>query len=241
MFSDFAVDDAGGERFGLEARNVGGVHSVKGLLGSAPDTPVAYGLRPKEVADRVIGHAVGRALTQLETEGILNATVHVDVPGQIGCTPRFDLTTRRVLRDIAARSGLAVTLGHVLEDLSPPPSRSCSRGTWSRAVASSSWTQGAARWTSPSSGCRKEATGSRSTPPRAQATGGTSTPRSSPGWLEAGSPICWRCPPMTSLSAGRTRRHSGTARRPRSTTCPRAASRPFRSAASPACPTSRSR
>lgn len=116
--SYMALDGQGRQLFGLDAMNTfPNVHSVKAKLVADQPLPEADGLRPSDVAHAFLSEVVRRTLTRLQDERLLPADVdRLLLSTNLGCTPRFDLTARARLRDVAKAAGLNVRLADLIEE-----------------------------------------------------------------------------------------------------------------------------
>lgn len=116
MPSYYAKDPAGADRFGVVAQNLPeNVHSVKPLLVDDVEIP---GLgHPSKVAHLMLAEVVRRTIEHLRAQQLIPAKIdQLEVATNLGCTPRFQLDARTLLRDVARRAGLQVSLASLIEE-----------------------------------------------------------------------------------------------------------------------------
>ncbi len=120
MLSYYALDGAGAAHFGVEALNLpNSEHSVKlKLPDNAPYPKLGNGsLRPSDVAREILGEAIRRALDRLRRERrISHIPAQVGIYANLGCTPKFSLDDRELLRRIGQDAGMDLTLGRLIEE-----------------------------------------------------------------------------------------------------------------------------
>jgi Hsp70 protein len=105
-------------RFGVDAANLPqSVHSLKPRL--VKDLPlIEYPeFRASDGAAALLAEVAARTIKYLKTQRLIpEGAVALEVATQLGTTPRFDLSTRVLVRDVAQRAGLNVRLTDLVEE-----------------------------------------------------------------------------------------------------------------------------
>jgi hypothetical protein len=116
MPSYYALDQSGQPCFGAIALNVAeNVHSIKPKLAEDVEIP-SFGY-PSQIAHRMLAEVVQRTIKRLRDQGLIPEQMErLDVATNLGCTPRFQLDARTLLRDVAQRAGLDVQLATLVEE-----------------------------------------------------------------------------------------------------------------------------
>ncbi len=116
MPSYYAKEPDGTNRFGAVAQNLPeNVHSIKPKLVQDEEIP-GFG-HPSQITFLMLEEVVRRTIQQLRAQQLIPAEMDLlEVATNLGCTPRFELDTRSLLRDMAQRAGLQVGLATLIEE-----------------------------------------------------------------------------------------------------------------------------
>jgi hypothetical protein len=115
MPSYFAMDGTE-PRFGVVAQNLPeNVHSVKPMLVDDAEIP-GFG-HPSRITFLMLAEVVRRTILRLREQRLIPDEIdRLEIATNLGCTPRFELDARLLLRDVARRAGLHVDLATLVEE-----------------------------------------------------------------------------------------------------------------------------